>query len=147
MSSCIELFCVGQFAQRDWALLDQLFCIMQAVNHIVFILFLISASSYKIFPNCVPSFGFRHILSLTDKVDSFNEEVQKQKVSRNRDAPEGGFDAILQAIVCKVSRLGFIYSLVLKQKNRKELSTNVFLQCQKRDTPWYMEPLTFAGGT
>uniref|UniRef100_A0A7M4E3F9 Integrin beta n=1 Tax=Crocodylus porosus TaxID=8502 RepID=A0A7M4E3F9_CROPO len=55
----------------------------------------------RIFPNCVPSFGFRHILSLTDKVDSFNEEVQKQKVSRNRDAPEGGFDAILQAIVCK----------------------------------------------
>uniref|UniRef100_A0A7M4E4D1 Integrin beta n=1 Tax=Crocodylus porosus TaxID=8502 RepID=A0A7M4E4D1_CROPO len=58
-------------------------------------------TGYKIFPNCVPSFGFRHILSLTDKVDSFNEEVQKQKVSRNRDAPEGGFDAILQAIVCK----------------------------------------------
>lgn len=57
---------------------------------------------YKLFPNCVPSFGFRHILSLTDKVDRFNEEVQKQMVSRNRDAPEGGFDAILQAAVCKV---------------------------------------------
>ncbi|XP_009700714.1 PREDICTED: integrin beta-5 [Cariama cristata] len=56
---------------------------------------------YKLFPNCVPSFGFRHLLSLTDKVDRFNEEVQKQKVSRNRDAPEGGFDAILQAAVCK----------------------------------------------
>ncbi|EMP38348.1 Integrin beta-5 [Chelonia mydas] len=56
---------------------------------------------YKLFPHCVPSFGFRHLLSLTDKVDSFNEEVRKQKVSRNRDAPEGGFDAILQAAVCK----------------------------------------------
>uniref|UniRef100_A0A8C8SQY1 Integrin beta n=1 Tax=Pelusios castaneus TaxID=367368 RepID=A0A8C8SQY1_9SAUR len=56
---------------------------------------------YKLFPNCVSSFGFRHLLSLTDKVDSFNDEVQKQKVSRNRDAPEGGFDAILQAAVCK----------------------------------------------
>ncbi|NXY33974.1 ITB5 protein, partial [Pomatorhinus ruficollis] len=56
---------------------------------------------YKLFPSCVPSFGFRHLLSLTDKVDRFNEEVQKQKVSRNRDAPEGGFDAILQAAVCK----------------------------------------------
>nr|XP_033801508.1 integrin beta-5 [Geotrypetes seraphini] len=56
---------------------------------------------YKYFPNCLPSFGFRHLLSLTDKVDSFNQEVQKQKVSRNRDAPEGGFDAILQAAVCK----------------------------------------------
>uniref|UniRef100_A0A8D3AL42 Integrin beta n=1 Tax=Scophthalmus maximus TaxID=52904 RepID=A0A8D3AL42_SCOMX len=58
-------------------------------------------SGYKLFPKCVPTFGFRHILSLTDKVDRFNEEVQKQMVSRNRDAPEGGFDAILQAAVCK----------------------------------------------
>uniref|UniRef100_A0A8D2M9M3 Integrin beta n=1 Tax=Zonotrichia albicollis TaxID=44394 RepID=A0A8D2M9M3_ZONAL len=56
---------------------------------------------YKLFSSCVPSFGFRHLLSLTDKVDRFNEEVRKQKVSRNRDAPEGGFDAILQAAVCK----------------------------------------------
>uniref|UniRef100_A0A4W3HPM8 Integrin beta n=1 Tax=Callorhinchus milii TaxID=7868 RepID=A0A4W3HPM8_CALMI len=56
---------------------------------------------YKLFPQCVPSFGFRHLLSLTDKSDKFNAEVQKQLVSRNRDAPEGGFDAILQAAVCK----------------------------------------------
>ncbi|XP_062312917.1 integrin beta-5 [Osmerus eperlanus] len=61
---------------------------------------------YKLFPKCVPSFGFRHLLSLTDKVDRFNEEVQKQMVSRNRDAPEGGFDAILQAAVCK-ERIGW----------------------------------------
>lgn len=59
--------------------------------------------SYKLFPNCVPSFGFRHLLPLTDRVDSFNEEVRKQRVSRNRDAPEGGFDAVLQAAVCKVT--------------------------------------------
>ncbi|XP_061465029.1 integrin beta-5 [Rhineura floridana] len=58
-------------------------------------------TGYKLFPSCVPSFGFRHLLSLTDKVDRFNEEVQKQNVSRNRDAPEGGFDAILQATVCQ----------------------------------------------
>ncbi|XP_063144840.1 integrin beta-5 [Candoia aspera] len=58
-------------------------------------------TGYKVFPNCVPSFGFRHLLSLTDKIDRFNEEVQKQKVSRNRDAPEGGLDAILQAAVCE----------------------------------------------
>lgn len=63
---------------------------------------LFSLSSYKLFPNCVPSFGFRHLLPLTDRVDSFNEEVRKQRVSRNRDAPEGGFDAVLQAAVCKV---------------------------------------------
>uniref|UniRef100_A0A8C0XEG0 Integrin beta n=1 Tax=Castor canadensis TaxID=51338 RepID=A0A8C0XEG0_CASCN len=60
---------------------------------------------YKLFPNCVPSFGFRHLLPLTDRVDSFNEEVRKQRVSRNRDAPEGGFDAVLQAAVCKVTFL------------------------------------------
>ncbi|KAM3861852.1 integrin beta-5 [Diretmus argenteus] len=63
-------------------------------------------NGYKLFPNCVPSFGFRHLLSLTGKVDRFNEEVQKQMVSRNRDAPEGGFDAILQAAVCK-DRIGW----------------------------------------
>ncbi|XP_017547919.1 integrin beta-5 [Pygocentrus nattereri] len=63
-------------------------------------------NGYKPFPNCVPSFGFRNLLSLTDKVDRFNEEVQKQMVSRNRDAPEGGFDAILQAAVCK-ERIGW----------------------------------------
>ncbi|XP_071775665.1 integrin beta-5 [Centroberyx gerrardi] len=63
-------------------------------------------NGYKLFPNCVPSFDFRHLLSLTDKVDRFNEEVQKQMVSRNRDAPEGGFDAILQAAVCK-ERIGW----------------------------------------
>ncbi|KAM7406975.1 hypothetical protein PAMA_002941 [Pampus argenteus] len=58
-------------------------------------------NGYKLFPSCIPTFGFRHILSLTDKVDRFNEVVQTQMVSRNRDAPEGGFDAILQAAVCK----------------------------------------------
>uniref|UniRef100_A0A3B5MUD9 Integrin beta n=1 Tax=Xiphophorus couchianus TaxID=32473 RepID=A0A3B5MUD9_9TELE len=46
-------------------------------------------------------FGFKNVLSLTEKVSRFTEEVQKQKVSRNRDSPEGGFDAIIQAMVCK----------------------------------------------
>ncbi|XP_077129448.1 integrin beta-5 isoform X2 [Ranitomeya variabilis] len=58
-------------------------------------------TGYKPFPSCSPSFGFRHVLSLTDKVSNFNTEVQNQQVSRNRDAPEGAFDAILQAAVCK----------------------------------------------
>lgn len=47
-------------------------------------------------------FGYKHVLSLTDEVTRFNEEVRKQSVSRNRDAPEGGFDAIIQATVCDV---------------------------------------------
>ena len=40
-------------------------------------------------------FGYKHVLTLTD-------EVMKQSLSRNRDAPEGGFDAIIQATVCDV---------------------------------------------
>ncbi|XP_075466013.1 integrin beta-5 [Ascaphus truei] len=58
-------------------------------------------AGYKHFSSCVPSFGFHHLLSLTDRVSDFNAEVQRQQVSRNRDAPEGCFDAILQAAVCK----------------------------------------------
>ncbi|XP_030629436.1 integrin beta-3b [Chanos chanos] len=50
---------------------------------------------------CQPQFGYKHVLSLTEEVSRFTEEVKKQKVSRNRDAPEGGFDAIIQAAVCK----------------------------------------------
>nr|XP_028558252.1 integrin beta-3 [Podarcis muralis] len=49
---------------------------------------------------CLPMFGYKHVLALTDEVKRFNEEVKKQSVSRNRDAPEGGFDAIIQAVVC-----------------------------------------------
>lgn len=51
---------------------------------------------------CLPQFGYKHVLSLTEEVGRFTEEVKKQMVSRNRDAPEGGFDAIIQAAVCKV---------------------------------------------
>ncbi|KAM6904577.1 integrin beta-3-like [Xenentodon cancila] len=50
---------------------------------------------------CRGQFGFQHVLTLTEKVARFTEEVGKQQVSRNRDAPEGGFDAIIQAVVCK----------------------------------------------
>ncbi|XP_061079972.1 integrin beta-3-like [Conger conger] len=50
---------------------------------------------------CLPQFGYKHVLSLTEKVSQFTKEVENQAVSRNRDSPEGGFDAIMQAIVCK----------------------------------------------
>ncbi|KFV62965.1 Integrin beta-3, partial [Dryobates pubescens] len=60
----------------------------------------VSNPCYEIGDTCLPMFGYKHVLSLTDEVTRFNEEVQKQKVSRNRDAPEGGFDAIIQATVC-----------------------------------------------
>ncbi|XP_026773100.3 integrin beta-3a [Pangasianodon hypophthalmus] len=50
---------------------------------------------------CSPQFGYKNVLSLTEQVNRFTEEVKKQQVSRNRDSPEGGFDAIMQAVVCK----------------------------------------------
>ncbi|KAG7334841.1 hypothetical protein KOW79_001437 [Hemibagrus wyckioides] len=50
---------------------------------------------------CSPQFGYKNVLSLTDQVNRFTEEVRKQQVSRNRDSPEGGLDAIMQAVVCK----------------------------------------------
>nr|XP_024128437.1 integrin beta-3 [Oryzias melastigma] len=55
----------------------------------------------KINRQCKAQFGFKHVLSLTEQVARFTEEVKKQEVSRNRDSPEGGFDAIVQAVVCK----------------------------------------------
>lgn len=55
---------------------------------------------YDMKATCLPMFGYKHVLTLTDQVTRFNEEVKKQSVSRNRDAPEGGFDAIMQATVC-----------------------------------------------
>ncbi|KAJ8414328.1 hypothetical protein AAFF_G00051980 [Aldrovandia affinis] len=56
---------------------------------------------YGIQTFCLPQFGYKHVLSLTEEVSRFTEEVKKQRVSRNRDAPEGGSDAIIQAAVCK----------------------------------------------
>lgn len=41
-------------------------------------------------------------MPLTDDAERFNEIVRKQKISANIDTPEGGFDAIMQAAVCKV---------------------------------------------
>lgn len=40
-------------------------------------------------------------MSLTNNVRKFSEEVAKSIVSGNIDSPEGGFDAIMQAIVCR----------------------------------------------
>ena len=53
----------------------------------------------------MPQFGYRHVLSLTEHVGRFTEEVAKQNISRNRDGPEGGFDGILQALVCNVRKI------------------------------------------
>ncbi|XP_030631336.1 integrin beta-4 [Chanos chanos] len=52
-------------------------------------------------PDSDPPFSFRNAIRLTNNVDVFNDELQKERISGNLDAPEGGFDAILQAAVCK----------------------------------------------
>ncbi|XP_056134279.1 integrin beta-6 [Lampris incognitus] len=49
---------------------------------------------------CLPTFGYKHVLSLTSSTDKFNQIIAEQRVSANMDVPEGGFDAIMQAAVC-----------------------------------------------
>lgn len=49
-------------------------------------------------------FSFENVIKLTNDSDLFREKLQKQRISGNLDAPEGGFDAILQTAVCQVGR-------------------------------------------
>ncbi|KAK4304644.1 hypothetical protein Pmani_023412 [Petrolisthes manimaculis] len=50
---------------------------------------------------CARPYGFKNALPLTADASSFEAEVRNAPVSGNLDAPEGGFDAIMQAIVCQ----------------------------------------------
>ncbi|KAK9872955.1 hypothetical protein WA026_020305 [Henosepilachna vigintioctopunctata] len=50
---------------------------------------------------CVSPYGFKNHMSLSANYTKFSIEVSQGKVSGNLDTPEGGFDAIMQAIVCK----------------------------------------------
>ncbi|KAI6234958.1 Integrin beta-PS [Aphelenchoides besseyi] len=52
---------------------------------------------------CAPTYGFRNQMSLTTNTNKFAKEVDKAEISGNLDAPEGGFDAIIQAIMCNSS--------------------------------------------
>ncbi|KAJ8255350.1 hypothetical protein GJAV_G00203870 [Gymnothorax javanicus] len=49
---------------------------------------------------CLPAFGYKHVLPLTSSAEKFNEIIKKQRVSANEDQLECGFDAIMQAAVC-----------------------------------------------
>ncbi|XP_048221865.1 integrin beta-4 isoform X3 [Perognathus longimembris pacificus] len=51
-------------------------------------------------PNSDPPFSFKNVISLTDDVKEFWDKLQGERISGNLDAPEGGFDAILQTAVC-----------------------------------------------
>lgn len=88
---------------------------------------------------CAPPFSFRHILSLTSHTQSFQvkywsshlnvflnfigflklffnfqREVESATVSGNLDSPEGGFDAIMQAVVCgnRIGREKILTSII-----------------------------------
>ncbi|XP_059588118.1 integrin beta-4 isoform X3 [Alligator mississippiensis] len=50
-----------------------------------------------------PPFSFKNVIRLTSNIDHFSQELLKERISGNLDAPEGGFDAILQTAVCKES--------------------------------------------
>ncbi|XP_058245242.1 integrin beta-4 isoform X3 [Hemibagrus wyckioides] len=56
--------------------------------------------------NSDPPFSFQHVINLTSNISTFRQILQKERISGNLDAPEGGFDAILQATVCK-SQIGW----------------------------------------
>ena len=49
---------------------------------------------------CVAPYGFRNHMALNADSDIFTDKVKATNISGNLDAPEGGFDAIMQAIVC-----------------------------------------------
>ncbi|ETE60238.1 Integrin beta-1, partial [Ophiophagus hannah] len=51
--------------------------------------------------NCQPAFSYRHVLALTENASEFESRVGQQRISANLDDAEGGFDALMQAAICK----------------------------------------------
>lgn len=84
---------------------------------------------YRIHEKCLAQFGFKHVLSLTEQVARFTEEVEKQQVSRNRDAPEGGFDAVMQAVVCKVWKYNHIQIHIHLLTDLQKFVCFIYLSC------------------
>ena len=58
-----------------------------------------SNSEYKAIQS---SFLSSSQMTLTTNTEKFKAEVEKAEISGNLDAPEGGFDAIVQALACNV---------------------------------------------
>lgn len=63
---------------------------------------------------CAAPYGFRNHMQLDTDAADFVNKVAATQISGNLDAPEGGFDAIMQAIVCK-NEIGW------REKSRKML--------------------------
>ncbi|XP_017782378.1 PREDICTED: integrin beta-PS-like [Nicrophorus vespilloides] len=51
--------------------------------------------------DCEPPYGFKNHMTLDTDTSRFSTMVKAAAVSGNLDAPEGGFDAIMQAVVCR----------------------------------------------
>ncbi|XP_040186297.1 integrin beta-4 isoform X3 [Rana temporaria] len=51
-------------------------------------------------PDSTPPFSFKNVIRLTDDLSDFRNKLRNERISGNLDAPEGGFDAILQSAVC-----------------------------------------------
>ncbi|XP_062844060.1 integrin beta-1-like [Trichomycterus rosablanca] len=51
--------------------------------------------------SCARPFSYRNVLNLTSNGQEFTDVVSRQETSGNLDAPEGGFDAIMQSVVCR----------------------------------------------
>lgn len=49
---------------------------------------------------CEPTYTFKNAFSLSENIEGFIKSVRKVKHSTNYDAPEGGLEAMMQAIVC-----------------------------------------------
>lgn len=50
---------------------------------------------------CAPPYSYRNHMPLSSQTKMFAEKVKEAAISGNLDAPEGGFDAIMQAVICK----------------------------------------------
>jgi len=63
---------------------------------------------------CAAPYGFKNHMQLSTDTGKFAEEVAETRISGNLDAPEGGFDAVMQSVVCK-DKIGW------REKSRKLL--------------------------
>ena len=52
-------------------------------------------------PNCASPYSFKNGMSLDTNTNKFIKLVEESPISGNIDGPEGGFDAIMQSIVCR----------------------------------------------
>lgn len=50
---------------------------------------------------CLPTYGFKHKLALTEDIQQFVERVNGSEITGNLDNLEGGLDALMQILVCR----------------------------------------------